>query len=387
MKPFSIEKISPRGRRRLFLLLALAVLFLLLCLLCLPVIRWMLQPGFGPWLRERVERLGLWGVLAMFLLQVLQVVVAIIPGEPVEIAAGTMYGALGGLALCLAGILAGSAGVFRTVRRRGREAFVRTPLWQKLQRYSFLQDETRLEAMVFLLYLIPGTPKDVLVYVCALSGIPMGRFLLLSTTARIPSVVTSTWAGASFAGGDLPLTLGIFAATGILGLLGISFHERLLARKNQAAGARSAPGEKAPWKKWAPGLLAAALAGGLLFAAAHSPGLRARLFVGLYGGTIEERLEAGESLPAADAVLFGYEAVNRWDGAHPMTEFVLLSRGETLYGCYLSPDGLPLAFQNREADLTRTGGGWTWGEEGSWQGETSLIAGNWYYFEAVRPAG
>ena len=42
MKPFSIEKISPRGRRRLFLLLALAVLFLLLCLLCLPVIRWML---------------------------------------------------------------------------------------------------------------------------------------------------------------------------------------------------------------------------------------------------------------------------------------------------------------------------------------------------------
>ena len=50
-------------------------------------------------------------------------------------------------------------------------------------------------------------------------------------------------------------------------------------------------------------------------------------------------------------------------------------------------DGLPLAFQNRKAGLTRTGGGWAWGEEGSWQGETSLIAGNWYYFEAVRPAG
>ncbi len=219
------------GGRRLLLALG-AAFFLILCLLCLPVIRWMLRPEFGPWLRERVDRLGVWGILAMLLLQVLQIVVAIIPGEPVELAAGTMYGALGGLILCLTGILLGSAGVFWTVRRRGREAFIRTPLWQKLQRYSFLQNEARLEAMVFLLYLIPGTPKDILVYVCGLSSISMSRFLLLSTLARIPSVVTSTWAGASFAGGDHLLTLGIFAATGLLGLLGIAFHNRLLARKN-----------------------------------------------------------------------------------------------------------------------------------------------------------
>ncbi len=215
-------------------LIGLGVLsFLVLCLLCLPVIRWMLRPEFGPWLQERVDRLGVWGILAMLGIQMLQIVVAIIPGEPVELAAGTMYGAWGGLLLCLAGILLGSAGIFWTVRRKGRAAFVQTPLWQKLQRYSFLQNESRLEAMVFLLYLIPGTPKDILVYVCALSDISMSRFLLLSTVARIPSIITSTWAGSSFAGGDLKLTLGIFLGTALLGLGGIFFHNRLLERKNK----------------------------------------------------------------------------------------------------------------------------------------------------------
>lgn len=216
------------------LLLGLAAaFFLLLCGACLPLIRWMMQPEFGPWLRQRVDGLGPWGILLMLGIQMLQVVVAIIPGEPVELAAGAMYGALGGLVLCLTGCLIGSAAVFTVVRRKGRAAFEGTSLGQQLRQYRFLQDESRLEGLVFLLYLIPGTPKDILVYVCGLSPLPLGRFLLLSTLARIPSVVTSTWAGASFAENDLMLTLGIFLATGLLGLGGIWFHKRFLARKNR----------------------------------------------------------------------------------------------------------------------------------------------------------
>lgn len=216
-----------------WLLLAAALFFLLLCAACLPLIRWMFRPEFGPWLQEKVERLGMWGVLALLGVQVLQIIVAIIPGEPVELAAGAMYGAWGGLALCLLGCLLGSALVFQTVRKKGRAAFERTSLGQKLKEYRFLQDEARLEGIVFLLYLIPGTPKDILVYVCGLSPLPLGRFLLLSTLARVPSVVTSTWAGASFAGNDLWLTAGIFLCTGLLGLGGIWFQRWYLARKNR----------------------------------------------------------------------------------------------------------------------------------------------------------
>ena len=216
-----------------FLFGGLVLFFLLLCAACLPLIRWMFQPEFGPWLQGKVEAMGIWGVLALLGVQILQIVVAIIPGEPVELAAGAMYGAFGGLALCLLGCLIGSAAVFQVVRKKGKAAFERTSLGQKLQEYQFLQDEARLEGIVFLLYFIPGTPKDILVYVCGLSPLPLGRFLLLSTLARIPSVITSTWAGASFAGNNLWLTAGIFLCTGLLGLGGIWFQRRYLARKNQ----------------------------------------------------------------------------------------------------------------------------------------------------------
>ena len=226
------ERTKRPGGERAFLLAA-AVFFLILCAACLPLIRWMFQPEFGPWLQGKVEAMGMWGVLALLGVQILQIVVAIIPGEPVELAAGAMYGAFGGLALCLLGCLIGSAAVFQVVRKKGKAAFERTSLGQKLQEYQFLQDEARLEGIVFLLYFIPGTPKDILVYVCGLSPLPLGRFLLLSTLARIPSVVTSTWAGASFAGNNLWLTAGIFLCTGLLGLGGIWFQKRYLAKKNQ----------------------------------------------------------------------------------------------------------------------------------------------------------
>lgn len=228
------EKREQKTAGRILLLGAGAAL-VLLCVACVPLIRWMLLPEFGPWLRERVSGLGAWGILALLGVQVLQVVVAVIPGEPVELAAGAMYGAFGGLVLCLLGCLVGSAGVFLAVRKKGRAAFQDTALAAQLGQYRFLQSEARLEGLVFLLYFIPGTPKDLLVYVCALSPLPLGRFLFLSTLARIPSVVTSTWAGASFAEHRLLLTLGIFAGTGLLGLGGILFHRWFVGKRNREA--------------------------------------------------------------------------------------------------------------------------------------------------------
>lgn len=215
------------SRRMTLLGLGTAAL-LPLCLVCVPLLRWMLQPEFGLWLRRQVAELGVWGAFALLGVQVLQVVVAILPGEPVELAAGAMYGTWGGLLLCLCGCVLGSAGVFLAVRRLGRPAFDSSALGSRLGRYRFLQDQARLEGLVFLLYLIPGTPKDILVYACALSPLPLGRFLLLSTLARVPSVLTSTWAGDSFTQNRLWLTLAICAFAALLGFGGLLLHHRLV---------------------------------------------------------------------------------------------------------------------------------------------------------------
>lgn len=113
------------------------------------------------------------------------------------------------------------------------------------------------------------------------------------------------------------------------------------------------------------------------------PRLRAAAFVNMYHEQIEKSLAAGHGVPADDAVLFGYKAVNSWDQEHPMTEFILISYGDTYYGCYFSPDDVPLCFQNVDLQLTQQGNRtWKWMEEGDNYGETSRIRKCWYYFKA-----
>lgn len=81
-----------------------------------------------------------------------------------------------------------------------------------------------------------------------------------------------------------------------------------------------------------------------------NPQVRTNLFVRLYHDDIEEGLRINAGVPADDAVLFGYKYVNTWEGEHSMVEFLIGIRGGDYYGCYYSPDDVPLAFQNTEAE-------------------------------------
>ena len=126
------------------------------------------------------------------------------------------------------------------------------------------------------------------------------------------------------------------------------------------------------------GLLAA-----VVLAVYTLPKLRATVFVKIYHTQIEASLVAYMGVPASDAVVLGYQSVNSWEGDHPMTEFILMSYGSTYYGCYYSPDDVPLAFQNTAAALAQTGTDrWEWRAEGDNHGATVKILPCWYYFEA-----
>ena len=117
-----------------------------------------------------------------------------------------------------------------------------------------------------------------------------------------------------------------------------------------------------------------------------NPKIRTNLFVCLYHEDIEESLTLGMGVPADDAMLFGYKYVNTWEGEHSMTEFLIAASGfipeSTYYGCYYSPDDVPLAFQNLDTVLVQEGDSWTWVGEGDNCGITTKIMDNWYYFEA-----
>ncbi len=200
----------------------------LVTVLAWPYIKSLASPATQEKLRETVTAMGPWGVLALFGLQVLQIVVAFIPGEPVEILAGVMYGGVGGTAICIAGCVLASSMVFWITRRFGKPLVQKLFSQKKLDEFTFLQESKKQDMAVFILFLLPGTPKDLLTYLVGLSRMRLSRFLLLSNLARIPSLVSSTFLGQAASQGRW-LTVGIiFAVTAVLGIAGILLKDRVM---------------------------------------------------------------------------------------------------------------------------------------------------------------
>lgn len=194
------------------------------------------QADFEAW----IDSLGFGGWLVMLGLQILQVVVAIIPGEPIEIIMGVLYGTWGGFFTCELGVLLGSVLVFWAVRLAGAPLVKAVFGEEKLNHYAFLQNTKKLETVTFILFFIPGTPKDVLTYVAGLTSISPLRFLGIAMFARVPSILSSTWGGSSLAQGKWLSTVLIFAAVGLISLAGIWAHKKFMARLHRYEQADSA---------------------------------------------------------------------------------------------------------------------------------------------------
>lgn len=171
--------------------------------------------------RDWVDRQGVWGPLLFMGMVILQIVVAVIPGEPLEIVAGYAFGAVEGTLLCLLGAFVGRVAVFLLVRRFGTRAVeVFFPL-DKLQSLAFLQNKRRLTFWVFFLFFLPGTPKDVLCYIVGLTDLPLASWLIISAFAPIPSIVTSTIGGDALGMGNYTFAAIVFLITMAVSGLGL----------------------------------------------------------------------------------------------------------------------------------------------------------------------
>lgn len=174
-------------------------------------------------LRLWMERMGWKSRLVYMAIVCAQVVVAIIPGEPLELAGGYMFGGLEGTILCMGGIAAGSALVFGAVKLFGRrlvEIFFSREKIESL-RSRMVRNPKRLVLVTVMLMTLPGTPKDLLTYCAGLTPIPFGTWMLISTVCRIPSVVSSTVGGGAIGNGDYAAAAIIFTLTAVLCIGGL----------------------------------------------------------------------------------------------------------------------------------------------------------------------
>lgn len=230
---------------KITLIVLAAAAVVALCVWLIPLVWSLRQPENQAAFEEFVGSLGVFGVLLMLGIQVLQIVVAVIPGEPIELIMGLMYGTWGGLALTLTGILIGSAIIYFCMKRFGTgfaSKFVDTNGFKK---FRFLNNPAKRDSFIFLLFFIPGTPKDVLTYFAPLTGIPFGRFITIATLARIPSVVTSTLVGSSVSKGEFLKSLIVFAITGVVGIAGILINNKFTAAQEKKLAEKAAENQNA----------------------------------------------------------------------------------------------------------------------------------------------
>ena len=218
-------------KRKLLAGISISVVLLLMVLLTLFVCHWLnsfSQEDF----REHVRSFGVLAPLVMLALQILQVFIALIPGEIVESAAGYVLGPWLGTAVCYTGIALASALIFVLTRRYGVklvEVFVSR---EKIKQLRFLNTEQKRNTLIFLLFFIPGTPKDLLTYFVGLTDIRLRTFLLLSMTARIPSVITSTFGGHLLGQERYIGAVILYGITGTLSLLGMVCYNAYLKRNS-----------------------------------------------------------------------------------------------------------------------------------------------------------
>ena len=169
--------------------------------------------------RNKVNDSGFLGLLMLFGLQVAQIFLIILPGEPIEILAGMCYEGWGGLLFITISVFILTTAIFFMVRKLGRR-FVYDicdeEKVKKIENSKLFKNPKKIEWIMIILFMIPGTPKDLLVYIAGLLPIKPLRFILISTFARLPSVVSSTFAGNTLMKGDWQSSLVIYAITFIL---------------------------------------------------------------------------------------------------------------------------------------------------------------------------
>ena len=198
------------------LIIIVIALFIGLIVYLFPVIKNLSTPEGQLNFKNHVANMGILGYLALFGLQFAQIFLIILPGEPIEVLAGMCYGGFGGLLFVTISVFIITSIVFLLVRKFGRKfvyGFCSKEKIEKIENSKIFKNPKKLEWIMLILFLIPGTPKDLLVYIAGLLPLKPLRFILISTFARFPSVISSTFAGSSIISGNWKFSVIIYVIT------------------------------------------------------------------------------------------------------------------------------------------------------------------------------
>ncbi|MCY6484363.1 TVP38/TMEM64 family protein [Clostridium aestuarii] len=180
--------------------------------------------------KQYVMSYGVYNVFVFCGIQIIQVVAFFIPGEVVQIAGGYIFGTFIGSILSLLGIVTGSIIVYLISNRFGK------PFVEKIvskNKFNFIEKILELgsqKTVIFLLYLVPGVPKDVFGYICGVSNISLQEFALYSTLGRIPGIAISAYFGSKILTGNFKMLIFIAIMMSALFIIGVLKGETIIVQ-------------------------------------------------------------------------------------------------------------------------------------------------------------
>lgn len=220
------------------------ILFILAILFCLGLGASMLKfVRDKEFFREFMEQYGVLGRIIYVVMVIFQVIVAIVPGEPVEIAGGYAFGAIHGTLLYLVGGAIGSMLVFLAVRKYGNMLVETMFSDRDLKGIRFLKDKKH-EPLLILLFILPGTPKDLLCYFAGLTNIKTMTWIIVSSLGRIPSIVTSTIGGDAIERENYGWAIVAFAVAMLISISGIIIYRAIHRKHNKQDSSEKCVDEK-----------------------------------------------------------------------------------------------------------------------------------------------
>lgn len=224
------------------LILSVGIIALVTYLVGKPLMEFASEPeSFRDWVSSH----GIWGKVFLVSVNALQIILAFIPGEPIEVAAGYAFGAFEGTVLCLIASAVGGTIVFWLVKLLGRRLVNIFFEEEKLENLKFLKKSPARDLLFFTIFLIPGTPKDLLCYAAGLSDIKFHVWLLICTIGRIPSIITSTISGNALGTQRYTFATIAFVVTLVLSLLGLLLYRHITRKASANTGSDTAADDAA----------------------------------------------------------------------------------------------------------------------------------------------
>ncbi|OAB40892.1 TVP38/TMEM64 family protein [Paenibacillus glacialis] len=178
--------------------------------------------------RNYILSMGKLGPTVFILFQILQTVIAPIPGEVIQIAGGYIYGDLLGSIYTIAGMLLGAIIAFYFARFLGGSFIGNLMKKKKFQWMIDMMDNKKISVILLFFFLVPGLPKDLLIYVAGLTLIKPLRFFGILLVGRLPWLVASVSVGSNIYQKDYTSTI-IISVIAVLGfILGLIYKDKII---------------------------------------------------------------------------------------------------------------------------------------------------------------